>query len=284
MGRLQEQMKRDMELRNFSPKTIRIYLGWMKAFVVHYGQRPEQMGDDEIRGYLHFLLKGKDASQASLSQAYSAMKFFYEKTLGRDWNENGIPRARREKRLPVVLSPEEVQEIFGKIRNLKHRTILVTIYSGGLRVGEAVRLQVGDIDSKRMLIRVRQGKGHKDRYTLLGKRTVEMLRIYWDVYRPKQWLFPSTNVDRPLSASSVRKVFKKAVDEAGIRKEATVHTLRHSFATHLLEAGNDVFYIQRLLGHSTARTTAVYLHVTRQDIKNIRSPIDLIEEREETLM
>ncbi len=189
-----------------------------------------------------------------------------------------------EKRLPVVLSSEEVRKVFEVIPNLKHRTILMTIYSGGLRLGEVLRLKVKDIDSKRMLIRVKQGKGHKDRYTLLGKRTVEMLRVYWNVYRPKEWLFPSTNLDRPLSASSVQKVFKKGLHEAGIMKEASVHTLRHSFATHLLEAGTDLFYIQRLLGHTTARTTAVYLHVTRKDIGGIRSPIDLIGEMEEAVV
>jgi integrase/recombinase XerD len=281
MGKLQERMKRDMELRNFSLRTIKSYLWWMRDFVMHYGRSPEELGDEEIRSYLHFLLKEKDASQASLSQAYSALKFFYERTLGREWNETRIPRSLREKKLPVVLSLEEVQEAFNAIKNLKHRTILTTIYSGGLRLGEALRLKVRDIDSRRMMIRVRQGKGHKDRYTLLGEKALKMLRIYWDVYRPREWLFPSTNLDQPLHPSSVQRVFRKALREAGIEKEASVHTLRHSFATHLLEEGIDLFYIQRLLGHTTPNTTAIYLHVARKDIKNIRSPIDQMPEMQD---
>lgn len=281
MGRLQEQMKRDMELRNFSIRTIKSYLWWMRDFAMHYGRSPEKLGDEEVRNYLHFLLKERDASQASLSQAYSALKFFYERTLGREWNEKRIPRSLREKKLPVVLSLEEVQKAFSAIRNLKHRTILMTIYSGGLRIGEALRLKVGDVDSQRMMIRVRQGKGHKDRYTLLGEKTLNMLRIYWEVYRPREWLFPSTNLDKPLHPSSVQKVFRKALREAGIGKGATVHTLRHSFATHLLEEGTDLYYIQRLLGHTTPNTTAIYLHVARKDIRNITSPIDRMQDMED---
>jgi len=281
MGKLQERMRRDMELKNFSPRTIATYLSWVKRFVIYHGRTPEELGDEEIRAYLHSLRMEDRVSQSSINQAYSALRFFYEVSLGREWNALRIPRARKEKRLPVVLAPDEVRKVFGAIRNLKHRTILMTIYSGGLRLGEVLRLKVEDIDSKRMLIRVRQGKGHKDRYTILGKRTVEMLRLYWNIYRPEEWLFPSTSLDRPLSASSVQKVFRNALHEAGLRKEASVHTLRHSFATHLLEAGTDLYYIQRLLGHSTAKTTAVYLHVTRKDIGGIRSPIDLIGEMEE---
>jgi integrase/recombinase XerD len=283
MGRLYEEMKRDMELKNLSKKTIVTYLACMKGFVYHYGRSPEELGDEEIKAYLYFLLKEKEASQSTINQTYSALRFFYERTLNREWDPMKIPRGRAGKKLPVVLSIQEVQSIFSDIKNLKHRTILETIYSGGLRIGEALRLKVTDIDSKRMMIRLRQAKGNKDRYTLLGERTLKSLRLYWSVYRPKEWLFPTSGHDKPLCASTIRRVFKRAVRGVGIKKQVSVHTLRHSFATHLLEAGTDLYYIQRLMGHSSARTTAIYLHVTDRDLTKIKSPIDLLEDPEKPI-
>jgi len=277
MGRLQERMKMDMELKNLSLRTMQAYLGWARAFVVHYGRSPEHMGHNEIRDYLHYLLKDKKASQSSVNQAYSALKLLYQITLRREWDPLKIPRSKVRKRVPVVLSMQEVERLFSATHNLKHRAMLMTIYSGGLRLGEAVNLRPSDIDSERMTIRVRQGKGNKDRYTLLGKRTLEILRVYWKIYQPKQWLFPSKRPGGPLCHSSVQRAFKEALRRSGINKRASVHTLRHSFATHLLEAGTDLYYIQRLLGHTTAKTTAVYLHVARRDMGRIVSPIDLFE-------
>jgi site-specific recombinase XerD len=281
MGKLQEQMKMDMELRNLSVRTMETYLGWARAFVVHYGKSPEQMGHNEIRDYLHYLLKEKKACQSAVNQAYSALKLLYETTLRREWDPLKIPRCKVRKRVPVVLSRQEVERIFSATLNLKHRAVLMTIYSGGLRLGEATNLRPSDIDSERMTIRVRQGKGNKDRYTLLGKRTLEILRVYWKVYQPKEWLFASRQPGQPLSHSSVQKAFKGALGSSGIKKRASVHTLRHSFATHLLEAGTDLYYIQRLLGHTTAKTTAVYLHVAHKDLRRIVSPIDLFGDPEQ---
>jgi integrase/recombinase XerD len=278
MGRLYEKMKRDMELKNLSHRTIKTYLGCMKGFVRHYGQSPEGMGDKEIKDYLYFLLKEKGASHSKINQTYSALKFFYQRTLNKEWDPMKLPRGKERKRLPVVLSVEEVGRIFSVTKNLKHRAIFETIYSGGLRLGEALRLRVTDIDSQRMMIRLCQAKGNKDRYTLLGERTLKRLREYWSVYRPKGWLFPTQGLDKPLTPSTIQRVFKRSVQDAGIRKEVSVHTLRHSFATHLLEAGTDLYYIQRLLGHTTVKTTALYLHVTRRDITRIKSPIDLMED------
>ncbi|MDY6844015.1 MAG: tyrosine-type recombinase/integrase [Thermodesulfobacteriota bacterium] len=192
-------------------------------------------------------MKEKKVSQSVVTQTYSAMKFFYETSLQRKWNTLKIPRAKARKRLPVVLSRQEVQSIFLATRNLKHKALLMTIYSGGLRLGEATHLKVFDIDSKRMMIRVRHGKGDKDRYTLLGNRTLDTLQAYWKVYRPVDWLFPSRDPEQPLSHSALQRTFKKVICKAGISKQATVHTLRHSFATHLLEAGVDLYYIQNLL-------------------------------------
>ena len=278
MGRLYDQMKMDLELKNFSPKTIACYLACMVHFVRHYGRSPDEMGEEEIRNYLYFLMKDKKVSQSSINQAYSAMKFFYETTMGRAWNGIKIPRLKNRKKLPVVLSKDEVHGILECLGNLKHRAILGIIYSGGLRVGEATRLKISDIDSKRMMIRVQAGKGNKDRYTLLGKRALADLRQYWKAHRPVEWLFPGSESAKPITISSVERFFKRALNRAGIKKQATVHTLRHSFATHLLESGTDLYYIQRLLGHSSASTTSIYLHITGKDLGRIKSPIDLLED------
>ena len=277
MGALKEKMKMDMELKNFSIRTIESYLGWMKSFTVHYGRSPEELGDDDIRNYLYYLLKEKKSSQSSINQAYSALKFFYEKSLGRAWNGEKIPRSKVGKKLPVVLSREEVQGILSSTENLKHRAILMTIYSGGLRVNEATHLKSTDIDSKRMMIKVR-GKGNKERYTLLGGKALEILRIYWKLYHPSEWLFASRTPEEPISVSSVQRAFKASLHKSAVKKKASVHTLRHSFATHLLESGTDLYYIQRLMGHTTSQTTAVYLHVTRKDLTKVKSPIDLLED------
>ena len=276
MGELKKKMKMEMELRNFSIRTIETYLGWMKSFTLHYGMSPEKLGDEDIRNYLYYLLKEKGASQSSISQAYSALKFFYEKVLGRDWNGQKIPRSKVPKKLPVVLAKEEIQAIFLSTKNLKHRAMLMLIYSGGLRLNEATHLKSTDIDGKRMMVKVR-GKGNKERYTLLGKKALEILRIYWKLHRPSEYLFPSRIPEQPISGSTVQRAFKSSLHKSGIKKKASVHTLRHSFATHLLESGTDLFYIQRLMGHTTAKTTAIYLHVTRRDLTKVRSPIDLLE-------
>jgi integrase/recombinase XerD len=185
-----------------------------------------------------------------------------------------IPRVKREKKLPIVLDREEVQKLFTVIRNLKHRCILMTTYSAGLRISETAHLKITDIDSKRMLVKVR-GKGAKERYTLLSKVALETLRDYWKYYRPKEWLFHGNLPSNPISASSIQRIFKKAKQQAGIIKIATPHTLRHSFATHLLEAGVDLHHVQLLLGHRSPKTTPIYLHVTRKDLARIVSPLDL---------
>ena len=282
MGELKKKMKKDMELKNLSERTIKTYLGCMKNFARHYGKSPDQMDDEAVRDFLYYLLKEKNSSQAAISQHYSALKFFYQTTLGRDWDALKIPRSRRIKKLPIVLSLEEVRDILNRVEDLKNRAILMTIYSGGLRLREALKLKVSDIDSQRMMIRVCQGKGNKNRYTLLGKRALDILRLYWKRYRPKDLLFPSRiREGQPIDSSGVQKAFREALSKTTIRKQATVHTLRHSFATHLLEAGTEIPYIQNLLGHSDSRTTSIYLHVARKKILKVVSPIDLIDKEEE---
>jgi site-specific recombinase XerD len=267
-------MEMDMKLRRLSPKTIACYLACMKGVAKHFRKSPAELGDEEIRAYLHHLMEARRVSQSVLVQTYSALKFFFEKTLQKQWNAFRIPRCKQRRKLPGVLTREEVESILSATKNLKHRAILMTIYSAGLRIGEATRLKVSDIDSGRMMIRVNEGKGLKDRYSLLGERNLEMLRLYWKAYRPLEWLFPGRNASEPVSIPAIQRVFKTSLEKAGIKKKASVHTLRHCFATHLLESGTDLYYIQRLLGHKSASTTSVYLHITGKDIGKIKSPID----------
>jgi integrase/recombinase XerD len=281
MGKLKDRMKMDMELKNFSIRTVKTYLGCVEKFAAYYRKSPEDLGQEDIRNYLHYLRKERNLATSSINQAHGALKFLYQTTLGRNWDSLRVPRGKNPKKLPIVLSQEEINAIFSQVKNLKHKAILMTIYSGGLRLSEATHLKVGDIDSKRMLIRVEQGKGKKDRYTLLGQRTLEVLRIFFRIYKPKDCLFFSKQIDKPINNTSVQKVFKAALKKAGIRKNASIHTLRHSFATHLLEAKTDLHHIQRLLGHSSPKTTAIYLHVTRNDLKRIISPIDLLDDDSE---
>lgn len=281
MGKLRDQMEMDMKLRRFSPKTITCYLACMKGVAKHFRKSPAELGDEEIRAYLHYLMEERKASQSVLVQTYSALKFFFENTLQKQWNAIRIPRCKQRRKLPGVLSREEVESILSATKNLKHRAILMTLYSAGLRIGEVTRLKVSDIESGRMMIRVNEGKGLKDRYTLLGERNLEMLRRYWKAYRPLEWLFPGRNASDPVSISAIQRVFKTSLAKAGIKKKASVHTLRHCFATHLLESGTDLYYIQRLLGHKSAGTTSVYLHITGKDIGKIKSPLDSWVENQE---
>ena len=274
MGKLREQMKMDLKLNGYSPKTQAAYLGYMKNFVRYFGRSPAKMGEKEIREYLYHLITGKDLGDSSINSAYSALKFFYETTLCRDWNVAKIPRRKTEKRLPVVLDGSEIKQLLAVTANLKHRALLMITYSAGLRVSETAHLRVSDIDSKRMQLRVAQGKGKKDRYALLSPVTLNLLRDYWRQYRPFSWLFPGRSPERPISTRSIQKVFKDAKRKAGIKKPATVHTLRHSFATHLLEAGTDIYRVQKLMGHTTPKTTAIYIHLRRQDLLKVVSPLD----------
>ena len=274
MGRLREQMRGDLELRGLSPETQKIYLYHVTNFSSYFNSSPYHLGKKEIKEYLLYLLREKNASSSTVNLCYSALKFLYAKTLRRQGVMAEIPRLRSTKKLPVVLEREEVESLFSVTENLKHRAVLMLIYSSGLRLREASHLKLTDIDSKRMVLQVREGKGRKDRYTLLSTVVLEVLREYWSQYRPQEWLFPGRSSSQPLSVRSIQRVFKKARTLAGIRKPATVHTLRHSFATHLLEQGTDLHRIQLLLGHRSLKTTAIYLHVSRKELVRIVSPLD----------
>lgn len=274
-------VKNELTLRRYSPKTHKAYLGHVRRFLNHFGRAAESLTGDELKEYFLDLVQG-GVSQSYQNQAISAVKFLYRHVLKRPEVLTDLPRPVREKKsLPAVLSRSEVRRLFQTVDNLKHRAVLLVIYAGGLRVSEAARLKVSDVDGERKQVFVRGGKGNKDRYTIIGEAALEALRDYWRVYRPSDWLFPSTRPDVHISPRTIQTVFKRARDKAGIRKDATVHTLRHSFATHLLEDGVDLRYIQELLGHEDIRTTQRYTHVSNREMGRVRSPVDDLTLKEE---
>lgn len=274
MSRLREKMQKDLQIKGYSVSTQRAYLKHTEKYAEHFNKSPDKLGTDEIKEYLNYLIITKKVSHSYIKTVYSALKFFYEVTLQKDWNMKQIPRSKKPSKLPVVLSKSEVNDIFKVITNMKHRTILITIYATGLRVSEAANLKILDIDSRNMQIKVVQGKGKKDRYTLLSPKNLAVLRDYWKYYHPKEWLFPGNSIDKPISTRTIQKFFKTARIKAGIKKEATVHTLRHSFATHLVEAGTSIYHIQQLMGHTNSKSTSIYIHLTRKDLLQITSPFD----------
>ncbi|MCT4620789.1 MAG: site-specific integrase [Marinisporobacter sp.] len=276
MSKLREEMQMYLELAGYSQKTQKVYIAHMKRYAKYFKKSPDLLGDDEIREYLHYLITVKNVSSSYVNQSYSALKIFYELILERNWNLKKIPRAKKEKKLPVVLSMEEVKKIFEVTTNLKHKAFLMTTYSGGLRVGEIAHLKPSDIDSSNMQIFIRQGKGKKDRYTILSQANLDILRKYFKKYKPKTWLFEGQNKDKPITERSLQRIFKDNLIKAGIKKNASMHTLRHSFATHLLEAGTDINYIQKLLGHSDIKTTSIYLHLRKIHVLKVVSPLDIM--------
>ena len=272
MTRLRQRMVEDMQLRGLSEKTQEAYVRVVRQLAEHYGKSPDRIDEEELRQYFLYLKNDKQAANSTVNVALNGIKFFYRHTLRIEWPTFDLVRSPREKKLPVVLSVEEVQRLLGCIRRPRYRVCLSTIYSCGLRLQEGVHLEVRDIDSDRMMVHVRQGKGAKDRYVPLPVHTLEMLRGYWVTHRHSVWLFPSPiPAEVPLSAASkamsvrgVQRCFEVASKESGIQKRATVHTLRHSYATHLLEAGVNLRIIQAYLGHSSPQTTAIYTHLTRK--------------------
>jgi site-specific recombinase XerD len=267
-------MIEDMRLRNLAPATQKNYIAHAAAFAQFFGKSPEVLDQEAVREYLLYLLEERKMSPEGVNQQVSALKFLYLTTLEMPWSDVDFPRVMRPHRLPVVLSHEEVVQFFDHVPSLKYRAALRICYGAGLRVSEAVAVKVADIDSRRMLIRVEQGKGRKDRYAMLSPRLLEVLRVYWRAARPKHYLFPSWRTGRHLNADSLQQACRDAWLRSGLRKKVTVHTLRHSFATHLLENGTDVRVIQVLLGHGRIDTTARYTAVTPQVIGATLSPLD----------
>jgi len=276
MGKLRERLEQDLEIRGFSPETRKAYVYRIRALARHFGRSPDQLTPREIQDYQLYLTRERKVAWSTFNQAVYAMRFFYGVTLGREWAVTQIPYQRTGYRLPVVLSQEEVGRLFDAVENPKHRAILMTIYATGLRVSEAVHLRLEDIDSERMMVRIDQGKGRRDRYVMLSPRLVGVLREYWKLDRSRPWLFPGRDPRRPLTRTAVHKIFQKARRRARIVKRVSAHSLRHSFATHLLEAGVHLRKIQLLLGHRSLRTTQVYTHVARVDLEQTPSPLDLL--------
>jgi len=264
------------ELR-YSQNTIDTYKHMFEEFINYYNDTEiDDITDEMIVVFLRYLVNERNISGSYQNQSINSIKFYYERVLGGPRKIYNIERPRKEKYLPEVLSEEEVVQILNATDNLKHKALLMTIYSAGLRVSELTNLRIKDIDSNRMQIRIVQAKGKKDRYTLLGNTTLDVLRKYVTEYKPKEWLFESYE-GQPYRSRTIQEILKKSVDKVGLKKKISVHTLRHSFATHLLEAGTDIRYIQSLLGHSSGKTTEIYTHITTKGFEQIKNPLDKLK-------
>lgn len=273
---LRQRMTEDLKIRNRSVRTIKTYISHVARFAQHFRKSPELLGPEEVRQYQVYLVEERHASWSQFNQAVCALRFLYHHTLRREWAISQIPFPRQPKKLPVVLSQTEVGRLLGAIKSLKYRAVLTTTYAAGLRLSEVTHLQVADIDSQRMTIRVRQGKGQKDRYVMLSPKLLQLLRVYWRRERSLTWLFPGDRPEAPISNSMVQRVCHQAGVDAGLSKPVTVRMLRHCFATHLLEAGTNVRVIQTLLGHRSLSTTQRYTHVSAQTVHAVVSPLELL--------
>ena len=270
-------MTEDMQVRNLSPHTQTSYVQQVSLFARHFNRSPEELGREDIRSYQVYLTNEKKLAPSSIVIAVSALRFLYRVTLHKDWVfEDIIPAPKKPQTLPVVLSPEEVLHFLDCVQHIKHRTILTTCYAAGLRISEAVSLKPAHIDSQRMVIRVEQGKGRRDRYVMLSPKLLESLRNWWRTERPTEWLFPGDISGKHISKSAVEQACQKAHCVCGIPKPITPHSFRHAFAVHLLENGTDVRTIQLLLGHRSLATTARYLRIATSKVCSSTSPLDLL--------
>jgi integrase/recombinase XerD len=277
MSTLRKQMQADMVVRGLAPRTQRAYLDAVAAIARYYHRCPDQLSLQEIERYLHHLIAERQRSWSTTNQAVCALRFLFHVTLNQPDVSLAIPHRRIGSKQPEILSREEVGRILNATRKLAHRTMLMATYAGGLRVAEVCSLRVADIDSGRMMLRVSCGKGAKDRYTLLSPQLLDALRRHWLSERPRLWLFPkASHPDLPIDVCTAQKVFYRAKHHAGIAKAGGIHSLRHAFATHLLESGVDVHTIQRLLGHRDLSTTARYFHLQQSQLAATGSPLDLL--------
>lgn len=276
MTPLRQRMLEDMGIRNLAENTQSAYLQQVAAYSRYFDRSPDQLGPEEIRTYQLYLMEVRALTPSSICVATGALRFLYRVTLKRTWAVEEIPMPKRPRKLPEILSPEEVMHFLNAITNHKHRAILMTAYAAGLRVSEATHLKVTDIDSQRMMLRVEQGKGMKDRYVMLSPRLLDVLRTYWKSARPTLWLFPGEVTGQPITREAVGLACQKARRDSGITKRITPHSLRHAFASHLLESGANLRTIQLLLGHRSLATTARYLKVATSTVCATASPFDLL--------
>jgi integrase/recombinase XerD len=274
---LRQRMTEDMQVRNLSPQTQSSYIMQVSLFARHFNKSPAILGSEEIRAYQLYLTNQKKLAASSIKVAVAALRFLFRVTLKRPWDfDEIVPSPKKPRDLPIVLSPEEVVHFLGCIPNVKQRTILTTCYAAGLRISEAVHLKPTAIDRQRMVIRVEQGKGRKDRYVMLSPKLLEVLSAYWREVRPKEWLFPGDIPGQPITSGSVELTCRAAQRRSGLSKPVTPHSLRHAFAVHLLESGADLRTIQLLLGHSSLNTTARYLRIATSKVCATTSPLDLL--------
>ena len=278
MNTLREKMLAELQLRGITPRTQTAYLREIAKLENYFNKSPEELGEEEVKKYLVHMLEERGLSSGTYKYYAAGIKFLYRTTLNRGEVVEKIKYPKAKIKLPVVLDLSEVRTMLSVMENLKHRAVLTITYSAGLRVSETAHLKVTDIDSKRMMVRVRQGKGGKDRYTILSKTTLECLREYWRAYRPKDWLFEGQKEGSSICYTSIRNIFVEAKERAGIRKPVGPHSLRHAFATHLIEAGTSLHHVQLLLGHKSPKTTTVYLHVSKMNLAQVTSPLDSIPE------
>lgn len=280
MSKLRQQMIRELQLQRKSANTIKAYVTAVRQLAEFYHRSPDQISVDEVRQFMHELIVTRKLSSSTCNLRLAGIRFFYQHVLKQPCDLR--VKTKRSGRLPQPLSRSEVKQLFRDVTNHKHRTMLMTKYATGLRVSELVQLQTTDIHSDRMLIFVRNGKGDKQRFTLLSPSLLNTLRDYWRVHRPQRWLFPSSYAatpqqrETPLNPATIQRVYQRACRRLGFTHVQGIHSLRHSFATHLLEAGVDLVTIQRLLGHNHLSTTAKYLHVTQVHLKKLTSPLDLL--------
>lgn len=278
MSTVREKMLAELQLRGITPRTQTAYLREIAKLENYFNRSPEELGEEEVKEYLVHMLEDRGLSSGTYKYYAAGIKFLYRTTLNRGEVVEKIKYPKAKIKLPVVLDLSEVRTMLSVMENLKHRAVLTITYSAGLRVSETAHLKVTDIDSKRMMVRVRQGKGGKDRYTILSKTTLECLREYWRAYRPKDWLFEGQKEGSHICYTSIRNIFVEAKERAGITKPVGPHSLRHAFATHLIEAGTSLHHVQLLLGHKSPKTTTVYLHVSKMNLAQVCSPLDSIPE------
>jgi len=274
-----ESLKRDLLSRRCSSRTIKAYLYYNEDFLRFTRRSPMGVSNSDVRDYLCYLVEKRDVSASTLNVAINALKCYYGKVLKQGFIYE-VERPKKDRKLPVVLNQGEISSILSVVSNLKHKVMLMLMYSAGLRVSEVVKLRLGDIDFQKKLIHIKGAKGRKDRYTILSDVAVETLQGYLKEYGASKYLFPSQDREKHLTTRSIEKIFSDACKKAGIKKDATVHSLRHSFATHLLESGVDLRYIQELLGHKSSKTTEVYTHVSNRELSKIKNPLDTLQIKE----
>jgi len=274
---LRKQLNDHMTLRGLSPNTQEAYTNAVAGLAGYYHLSPDKLTNEQIQAYLIHLIKERELAWSSCNVVFSGLRCFYSQVLRWDETRFHIPPRPREKKLPRILSLEQVLRLFQVTNNIKHRALLMTVYGGGLRVSEVVQLEPEHIESQRMMIRVDQGKGRKDRFTLLPQNLLDELKAYWKACRPQSWLFFGKSKDKPMAIGTAQRIYYNAKSKAGINKGNGIHTLRHCFATHLLDQGVDITTIQQMMGHRALVTTSKYLHTTKQKIASIKSPLDTLD-------